>query len=92
MRLAAVTAAILLVSVALVPTRAPGEQPDKPAAPTKAVAFDGLGKHARTIATKSPEAQKFFDQGLMFMFAFNHDEAIRGFKRAAELDPDCAMA
>ena len=28
----------------------------------------------------------------MFMFAFNHDEAIRAFRRAAELDPDCAMA
>jgi tetratricopeptide (TPR) repeat protein len=62
------------------------------AQPAKAPAFDGLGKHSRTIVTKDAEAQKFFDQGLNFMFAFNHDEAIRAFTHAAKLDPDCAMA
>ncbi|MBP6382509.1 MAG: hypothetical protein KA321_07455, partial [Pseudomonadales bacterium] len=44
------------------------------------------------VSTASPEAQRYFDQGLAFMYAFNHDEAIRSFTRAAELDPDCAMA
>lgn len=53
--------------------------------------FDGLGKHTRTIATKKPDAQRYFDQGLNFMFAFNHDEAIRAFRRVTEIDPDCAM-
>jgi tetratricopeptide (TPR) repeat protein len=53
--------------------------------------FDGLGKHARPIAA-APEAKRYFDQGLMFMFAFNHDEAVRAFRHAAALDPDCAMA
>jgi tetratricopeptide (TPR) repeat protein len=53
--------------------------------------FEGLGKHGRKVATVSPDAQKYFDQGLAFLFAFNHDEAIRSFKRAGELDPDCAM-
>ena len=38
------------------------------------------------------EAQRYFDQGLAFLFAFNHDEALRAFRRAAELDPTCAMA
>ena len=33
-----------------------------------------------------------FDQGLTWLYAFNHDEAIRSFLRAAELDPKCAMA
>lgn len=96
MQFPSLAAAILLAAaVAFVPTRAPGEQPDKPASQQnqpKVTAFDGLGKYSRKVATKSPDAQKFFDQGLNFMFAFNHDEAIRGFKQAAELDPDCAMA
>ena len=48
------------------------------------------GLMARTTA--SPEAQRFFDQGLALMYAFNHDESIRSFTHAAELDPSCAMA
>jgi tetratricopeptide (TPR) repeat protein len=51
-----------------------------------------LGSLSRAVTTASPEAQKYFDQGLAFMFGFNHDEAIRSFQRAAELDPGCAMA
>ena len=54
--------------------------------------FAGLGAHHRVVDTDSPEAQSFFDQGLAFLYAFNHDEAIRSFQRAAELDPGCAMA
>jgi tetratricopeptide (TPR) repeat protein len=54
--------------------------------------FDGMGSHRRTITTSSPDAQRYFDQGLTWTFAFNHDEAIRSFTRAAEIDPDCAMA
>jgi tetratricopeptide (TPR) repeat protein len=51
----------------------------------------GLGQHHHTISTKSPEAQRFFDQGLMLVFAFNHEEAARSFRRASELDPQSAM-
>ena len=54
--------------------------------------FEGMGPHTRTITTDSPEAQQFFDQGLAWTHAFNHDEAIRSFAKAAQLDPDCAMA
>ncbi|HSL18455.1 MAG TPA: hypothetical protein VLB51_11175, partial [Methylomirabilota bacterium] len=54
--------------------------------------FEGTGSHHRAVATASPETQALFDQGLAFLFAFNHDEAIRSFERAAELDPGCAMA
>jgi tetratricopeptide (TPR) repeat protein len=54
--------------------------------------FEGLGSHSRGITTGSPEAQRYFDQGLAFLFAFNHDEAIRSFRRAGEIDPGCAMA
>jgi len=51
----------------------------------------GLGNHRHPIATKSPEAQKFFDQGLALAWAFNRAEAARSFRRAAELDPSAAM-
>jgi len=54
--------------------------------------FDGLGGLSRKVTTASPEAQRYFDQGLAFLYAFNHDEAIRAFRRAGELDPKCAMA
>jgi hypothetical protein len=37
--------------------------------------FAGTGSHHRTVDTSSPEAQVFFDQGLAFLYAFNHDEA-----------------
>ncbi len=54
--------------------------------------FDGLVSHRRTITTDSAPAQQYFDQGLIWSYAFNHDEAIRSFKEAARLDPECAMA
>lgn len=54
--------------------------------------FEGMGAHIRTMTTDSSEAQEYFGQGMAWMFAFNHDEAIRSFARAAELDPNSAMA
>ena len=56
------------------------------------VLMPGLGEHHHTISTKNPEAQRFFDQGLTLVFAFNHEEAARAFRRASELDPHSAMA
>ena len=53
--------------------------------------FDGLGDFHRAVATSSPEAQRYFDQGMRFIWAFNHDEATRSFARAAQIDPGCAM-
>jgi tetratricopeptide (TPR) repeat protein len=53
--------------------------------------FDGLGNFHRPAGTKSKEAQAYFDQGMRFLWAFNHDEATRSFARAAELDRNCAM-
>lgn len=61
-------------------------QADKPGAPV----FGNLGDHSMKI-TASPEAQKFFDQGVRLVFGFNHAEAIRSFREAARLDPECAM-
>jgi tetratricopeptide (TPR) repeat protein len=53
--------------------------------------FEGLGDFHRPAGTASKEAQAYFDQGMRFLWAFNHDEATRSFARAAELDPNCAM-
>ena len=52
----------------------------------------GLGDLHHPVSTRNPEAQKFFDQGLRFIYAFNHDEAARSFQHAVELDPNLAMA
>jgi tetratricopeptide (TPR) repeat protein len=51
----------------------------------------GLGDYHHAIATKSAEAQRFFDQGLTLIYAFNHEEALRSFLRAAELDQTSPM-
>ncbi len=54
--------------------------------------MEGLGPIDHKITTADPVAQQYFNQGLRLMFAFNHDEAIRAFRAAEIIDPDCAMA
>lgn len=54
--------------------------------------FPGLGSHARKITAANTTAARYFNQGLNFLFAFNHDEAIRSFQAAAKADPNCKMA
>ncbi len=53
---------------------------------------DGYGKVQMTVTTKSPEAQAFFNQGLALLHSFWFYESDRSFERAAQLDPECAMA
>jgi tetratricopeptide (TPR) repeat protein len=52
----------------------------------------GLGHLHHAVTTSNPLAQRYFDQGLTLVYAFNHDEAARSFEYAAKLDPTCAMA
>ncbi len=59
---------------------------------TPAQIFSGTGPHTRVVTTNAAESQAYFNQGLNWMYAFNHDEAIKSFKKAAEIDPTCAMA
>jgi tetratricopeptide (TPR) repeat protein len=54
--------------------------------------FDGMGRSHRKVTTVSAQAQRYFDQGLVFTQSFNHDEAIRSFAEAVRLDSSCAMA
>ena len=51
----------------------------------------GLGNYQHPITTKNADAQTHFNQGLILLYGFNHDEAARYFRRAAELDPEAAM-
>jgi len=63
------------------------------AASEKPVAlYPGLGIWKHTIATRNPQAQKFFDQGLVLLYGFNRYEALRSFRKALEIDPHAAMA
>ncbi|MFD9462651.1 hypothetical protein [Streptomyces sp. NPDC060027] len=51
-----------------------------------------LGTHGRPVTTSSAEAQLWFDRGLVWSYAFHHEEAVACFEAAAAADPDCAMA
>jgi tetratricopeptide (TPR) repeat protein len=54
--------------------------------------FPGLGPYHRAVTTRSEIAQKYFDQGLAFLYSFDQDAALTSFEAAAVCDPDCAMA
>jgi tetratricopeptide (TPR) repeat protein len=54
--------------------------------------FEGLGSYTRKVTTDSVEAQRYFNQGLNLLFAFNHEEAGHSFRQAAAIDPTCGMA
>jgi tetratricopeptide (TPR) repeat protein len=63
-----------------------------PAASKDSDWFAGLGSYTHPVSTTNAGAQRAFDEGLILLYGFNHDEAIRRFQRAAELDPGLAMA
>ena len=52
---------------------------------------EALGPLTRAITTDSPEAQKFFNQGIQMMYAFTPLRAARSFRQAQREDPNCAM-
>jgi tetratricopeptide (TPR) repeat protein len=56
------------------------------------VEYYDLGHYGRGITTSSPDAQAWFDRGLVWTYAYNHEEATACFQKALEADPDCAMA
>jgi tetratricopeptide (TPR) repeat protein len=57
----------------------------------KLVMVSGVGTGGFAIATAKPEAQAWFNYGMALAHAFYHDDAILAFKRARDIDPDCAM-
>ena len=68
------------------------QQHEMPSPSQPATLMTGLGNLHHPVSTSNQQAQQFFDQGLRLIYAFNHDEAARSFQRAAELDPNLAMA
>jgi tetratricopeptide (TPR) repeat protein len=56
------------------------------------VLLTGLGDFHRKITTNSEESQRYFDQGRVLLWAFDHEAAIRSFQHVVEVDPGCAMA
>jgi tetratricopeptide (TPR) repeat protein len=88
-----------LLGLATAPLAAQEHQHHHPAAaPTAESAPDSapplyanLGTLHRAVATRSPLAQRYFDQGLRLTYAFNHAEAVRAFETATRLDSTCAM-
>jgi len=69
------------------PGAATGAEESRPRAPL----FNDLGSYHYKITTRSTEAQRYFNQGLTLAYAFNHAEAGRSFREAAQLDPECAI-
>jgi tetratricopeptide (TPR) repeat protein len=84
----AVTIVALLCSV----SRSQHKQPQATSDEKPVVLYPGLGTWTHPIATQTPEAQRYFDQGLTLMYGFNRYEARRSFRKAIELDPSAAMA
>ena len=72
-------------------TESASESRNELAARAGAPLFDGMGDHHHPITTSNPDAQRYFDQGLVIDFGFNHAESARSFRAAQTLDPDCAM-
>jgi tetratricopeptide (TPR) repeat protein len=68
------------------------QQHPAPAKAKSATLMTGYGNWHHPVSAKNAQAQAFFDQGLRLIYAFNHGEAMRSFQRAAELDPNLAMA
>jgi tetratricopeptide (TPR) repeat protein len=50
-----------------------------------------LGNHHYPVSTSEPDAQRYFDQGLILAFGFNHAEAAKSFQEAYRIDPNCAL-
>lgn len=91
MKLRGCLLAILWLTCPASPARAQHHHGTQGAPSSPATLRAGLGSLHHPIATTSDEAQRFFDQGLTFVYAFNHREAGRSFERAAELDPNSPM-
>lgn len=73
------------------PTIAVAEETTQPSSYGSNI-YEGFDGYSRTVTTESEQAQRWFDQGIQLLYGFNHDEAIRSFEKAGELDPSCAMA
>jgi tetratricopeptide (TPR) repeat protein len=94
-------AAALAMSVALICTQSSaaaqgmaGMAMDEATPPEKLpapLAIAGLGNSSITITTSSPEALRWFTQGLNELHDFWDYESSRAFEQSIRVDPNCAM-
>jgi tetratricopeptide (TPR) repeat protein len=80
-------ARLLPFIVSLIVAAACRQAPEAPRAPL----YENVGRTNLEITTSSPDARRYFDQGMAFAYGFNHAEAVRAFRQAAAIDPSCAM-
>jgi len=67
-------------------------QHDMPSQPAKPVVLEsGLGNFHWAVSTKNAQAQRFFDQGMKYLYGFNHESAVASFNQATQLDPNLAI-
>jgi len=82
----------LLLAGSAVLAQRTGDTANKASAEGKlAVLIEGLGSYHRPITTHSAVAQRYFDQGLLFVYGYYFSEALASFQEAARLDPACPM-
>lgn len=82
-------ASLAAIALMLSPAAAAAQDASTPA--DDVPLYDNLGDHHYSITAANPTVQAYFDQGLRLYYAFNHAEAIRAFRKAQSLDPQCAM-
>jgi len=73
------------------PSLLPPALPDPALQLPGATLLEGLGDLQFPITSQHVEVQRWFNQGVMLTYGFNHDAAERSFLKATQLDPDCAM-
>jgi tetratricopeptide (TPR) repeat protein len=84
-------ALLMLALASSVNAQEPAARAPSATLPDSIALWDGLGDHHHPITTRNPLSQRYFDQGLRFVYAFDHPDAIRSFRLAQRLDPTCAM-
>src|SRR3954468_11309255 len=84
------TAAVLVAAFVLSPAAADEQLPLSKLSPGKVRPNQCVLTYR--VATRSPECQAHFDQGLGYFYSYVWMEAARSFETAARYDPDCAMA
>src|SRR5262245_19857023 len=84
---------VSLLLLGIVGCSSPGHDMTKSAGADdkRATLYSSLGNYSYRVTTANSEAQRWFDQGLRLVYAFNHYEAQKAFREAARIDPGCAM-
>lgn len=92
LRTCLVAVGIACAAIATAEEPAPPQNDDAKSTAKRVALYPGFTGYTRQVTTNSAEAQQWFNQGIQLLYGYNHDEAIRSFEKAAEIDPSCAMA